>query len=77
MRPINRTQPAKPVMTVDEAVEADRRYFDVHPDENEYIRERDRRESRQPAVTGEQKRAHGTRSKRTTQPTQTPQQWIA
>ena len=39
MRPINRTQPAKPVMTVDEAVEADRRYFHVHPDENEYIRE--------------------------------------
>jgi hypothetical protein len=26
-------------MTVDEAVEADRRYFDVHPDENEYIRD--------------------------------------
>jgi hypothetical protein len=39
MRPINRTQPAKPVMTVDEAVQADRRYFDAHPDEEEYIRE--------------------------------------
>jgi hypothetical protein len=26
-------------MTVDEACEADRRYFDEHPDENEYIRE--------------------------------------
>jgi len=26
-------------MTVDQAVEADRAYFDAHPDENEYIRE--------------------------------------
>jgi hypothetical protein len=26
-------------MSVDEAVEADRRYFDEHPDEQEYIRE--------------------------------------
>jgi hypothetical protein len=26
-------------MTVDEAVAADRRYFDEHPDEDEYIRE--------------------------------------
>jgi hypothetical protein len=27
------------VMTVDEVVEADRRYFDAHPEEDEYIRE--------------------------------------
>jgi hypothetical protein len=27
------------VMTVDEAVEADRQYFDEHPDEDEYVRE--------------------------------------
>jgi hypothetical protein len=26
-------------MTVDEAVEGDRKYFDEHPDEDEYIRE--------------------------------------
>jgi hypothetical protein len=26
-------------MTIDEAVAADRRYFDEHPDEGEYIRE--------------------------------------
>jgi hypothetical protein len=26
-------------MTVDEAVAADRKYFDEHPDEDEYIRE--------------------------------------
>jgi hypothetical protein len=26
-------------MTVDEAVEADRNYFDEHPDEDEYIRD--------------------------------------
>ena len=30
---------SKPVMTVDEAVAADRAYFDEHPDEEEYIRE--------------------------------------
>ena len=39
MHPISRSRPSKPVMTVDEAVAADRRYFDEHPDENEYIRE--------------------------------------
>jgi hypothetical protein len=41
MRAIGRSKPLKSVatMTVDEAVEADRRYFDDHPDEDEYIRE--------------------------------------
>jgi hypothetical protein len=39
MQPISRSQPAKPVMTVDEAVAADRKYFDEHPGEDEYIRE--------------------------------------
>jgi hypothetical protein len=39
MKPIERVKPEKPLMTVDEAVEADRRYFDQHPDEDEYIRE--------------------------------------
>jgi hypothetical protein len=39
MHPISRSKPSKPVMTVDEAVEADRRYFDEHPEEDEYIRE--------------------------------------
>ena len=39
MKSISRSKPSKPVMTVDEAVKADRRYFDEHPDEDEYIRE--------------------------------------
>lgn len=39
MQPIRRARAAKPVMTVDEAVMADRKYFDAHPDEDEYIRE--------------------------------------
>jgi hypothetical protein len=39
MQPINRVKPRKPLMTVDEAVAADRNYFDEHPDEMEYIRE--------------------------------------
>ena len=39
MQPISRARPSKPVMTVDEAVVADRKYFDDNPDENEYIRE--------------------------------------
>ena len=39
MHPINRTEPSKPVMSVDEACEADRKYFDEHPHENEFIRE--------------------------------------
>jgi hypothetical protein len=32
-------------VTVDEAIDADRRYFDEHPDENEYVREFCRREN--------------------------------
>jgi hypothetical protein len=39
MRSISRSKSSKPVMTVDEAVIADRRYFDEHPNEEEYIRE--------------------------------------
>jgi hypothetical protein len=39
MKVIPRSRPTKRVMTVDEAVAADRRYFDQHPDEDEYIRE--------------------------------------
>jgi hypothetical protein len=39
MKPITRSRASKPVMTVDEAVAGDRKYFDEHPDENEYIRE--------------------------------------
>jgi hypothetical protein len=39
MRPITRTHEKQQFRTVDEAVEADRRYFDEHPDEDEYIRE--------------------------------------
>ena len=40
MQPILRSRPAnKPVMTVDEAVAADRKYFDEHPNEDKYIRE--------------------------------------
>ena len=38
MQPISRVT-AKQVMTVDEAVAADRKYFDENPDEDEYIRE--------------------------------------
>ena len=38
MQPISRVE-SKPFTTVDEAVEADRKYFDENPDENEYIRE--------------------------------------
>ena len=39
MTPISRSRTSKPAMTVDEAVEGDRRYFDEHPGEDEYIRE--------------------------------------
>lgn len=39
MQPIARAKPSKPLMNVDEAVEADRRYFDENPDQDEYIRE--------------------------------------
>jgi hypothetical protein len=39
MKTISRSRSSKPVMTVDEAVAADRKYFDEHPDEEEYIRE--------------------------------------
>lgn len=39
IQPILRTRSAKPEMTVDEAVAADRRYFDEHPDAEEYIRD--------------------------------------
>jgi hypothetical protein len=39
MRPITRTHVKQQLRTVDEAVEADCRYFDEHPDEDEYIRE--------------------------------------
>jgi hypothetical protein len=39
LQSIVRARATKPVMTVDEAVAADRRYFDEHPDEDEYIRE--------------------------------------
>jgi hypothetical protein len=35
---ISRSKLSKPTMTVDEAVAADRAYFDEHPDEDEYIR---------------------------------------
>jgi hypothetical protein len=38
MQPISRVK-TKQMMTVDEAVEADRKYFDENPDEDEYIRE--------------------------------------
>jgi hypothetical protein len=36
---ITRSKPPKSIMTVDEAVEADRKYFAENPDEEEYIRE--------------------------------------
>jgi hypothetical protein len=39
MQRISRSKPLKSIMTVDEAVEADRKYFDKNPDEEEYIRE--------------------------------------
>jgi hypothetical protein len=39
MKTISRSRSSKLVMTVDEAVAADRKYFDEHPDEEEYIRE--------------------------------------
>ena len=39
MRAISRSRSLKPVITVDEAVAADRKYFDEHPEEDEYIRE--------------------------------------
>jgi hypothetical protein len=39
MKTISRSRSSKPVVTVDEAVAADRKYFDEHPDEEEYIRE--------------------------------------
>ena len=35
MQPISRLRASKPIMTVDEAVAADRKYFDEHPDEDE------------------------------------------
>lgn len=39
MQLISRVKPSKQLMTVDEAVEADRKYFDENPEEEEYIRE--------------------------------------
>ena len=36
---IIRAKPAKPLMTVDEAVQVDRDFFAANPDANEYIRE--------------------------------------
>jgi hypothetical protein len=36
---ISRARPAKSLMTVDEAVQADREWFAAHPDQDEYIRE--------------------------------------
>ena len=39
MKLIARLRPSKPIMTADEAVAADRKYFDEHPDEDVYIRE--------------------------------------
>jgi hypothetical protein len=39
MQTIPRSKASKPVTTVDEAVAADRKYFNEHPDKNEYIRE--------------------------------------
>ena len=39
MRPITRTDEKQQFRTIDEAVEADRKYFDEHPNEDEYIRE--------------------------------------
>ncbi len=33
------TRANKPLISVDEAVEADRQWFDAHPDADEYIRE--------------------------------------
>jgi hypothetical protein len=39
MRPITRTDEKQQFRTVDEAVAADRKYFDEHPGEDEYIRE--------------------------------------
>jgi hypothetical protein len=39
MRAILRSRAFKPVTTVDEAVAADRRYFDEHPEQDECIRE--------------------------------------
>ncbi len=38
-QPVSRSRACTPIMTVDEAVAADRKYFDEHPDEDEYIRE--------------------------------------
>jgi hypothetical protein len=41
MRAIGRSKPVESIakMTVDEAIEGDRRYFASHPGEDEYIRE--------------------------------------
>jgi hypothetical protein len=39
MKPIARSKPAKPIMTVEEVLETDRQYFLDHPDEEEFIRE--------------------------------------
>jgi hypothetical protein len=39
MHPIVRSRSSKSVLTVDEVVIADRKWFDEHPDEDSYIRE--------------------------------------
>jgi hypothetical protein len=39
MRPISRSESLQPVMTVEQAIEADRLWFAEHPGEDEYIRE--------------------------------------
>jgi hypothetical protein len=39
MQPITRRQPSKRLMTVEEVLAADRRYFEENPGEEEYIRE--------------------------------------
>jgi hypothetical protein len=39
MQPIMRSKSVQPLMRIDEAVMADRAYFDANPDEDEYIRE--------------------------------------
>jgi hypothetical protein len=39
MQPMMRGESDKPIMTVDEAVEADRAFFDANPDVDEYIRD--------------------------------------
>lgn len=39
LRPIVRVETRSPAMTVEQATEADFRYFMEHPDEEQYIRE--------------------------------------